>query len=166
MNAIRLAIWLGITVALSACGGSGTDENAPAALESSTKSPASKVVAIEATEIVPGLSMRRLRDGTGMAAEPGHTVFVHYTGWLYDQSAENHRGNKFDSSVDRGQPFSFPLGGGRVIRGWDEGVAGMKVGGKRVLVIPPEMGYGASGAGGAIPPNATLLFEVELLEIK
>ena len=100
------------------------------------------------------------------SAESGQTVHVHYTGWLYEPSQPENKGSKFDSSVDRGQPFSFPLGGGQVIRGWDEGVAGMKVGGKRVLVIPPEMGYGASGAGGVIPPNATLLFEVELLEIK
>jgi FKBP-type peptidyl-prolyl cis-trans isomerase FkpA len=112
------------------------------------------------------LQMTDTAVGDGATAESGQTVDVHYTGWLYDPSQPENKGTKFDSSVDRGQPFSFPLGGGRVIRGWDEGVAGMKVGGKRVLVIPPEMGYGASGAGSAIPPNATLLFEVELLEIK
>ncbi|MCE7527985.1 FKBP-type peptidyl-prolyl cis-trans isomerase [Polynucleobacter sp. IMCC 30228] len=104
--------------------------------------------------------------GTGADATSGSNVSVHYTGWLYDPSAPNNKGKKFDSSLDRGQPFSFPLGGGRVIRGWDEGVAGMKVGGKRTLIIPPEMGYGASGAGGVIPPNATLLFDVELLGVK
>jgi FKBP-type peptidyl-prolyl cis-trans isomerase FkpA len=97
--------------------------------------------------------------GTGAEAQAGKTVSVHYTGWLTD-------GTKFDSSKDRGQPFSFPLGAGRVIKGWDEGVAGMKVGGKRTLVIPPDLGYGARGAPGAIPPNATLKFEVELLEVK
>ena len=112
------------------------------------------------------LQMTDTAVGDGATAESGQTVYLHYTGWLYDPSQPDNKGSKFDSSVDRGQPFSFPLGGGRVIRGWDEGVAGMQVGGKRVLVIPPEMGYGASGAGGAIPPNATLLFEVELLEIK
>jgi FKBP-type peptidyl-prolyl cis-trans isomerase FkpA len=97
--------------------------------------------------------------GTGAEAQPGKTVSVHYTGWLLD-------GTKFDSSLDRNQPFQFPLGGGRVIKGWDEGVAGMKVGGKRTLVIPPNLGYGAQGAGGVIPANATLKFEVELLDVK
>jgi FKBP-type peptidyl-prolyl cis-trans isomerase FkpA len=96
--------------------------------------------------------------GTGAVAVAGKTVKVHYTGWLTD-------GKKFDSSVDHGQPLSFPLGGGRVIKGWDQGVAGMKVGGKRQLRIPPELGYGARGAGGAIPPNATLIFDVELLDV-
>ena len=97
--------------------------------------------------------------GTGTEAQAGKTVSVHYTGWLLD-------GTKFDSSRDRNQPFSFPLGRGQVIKGWDEGVAGMKVGGKRTLVIPPDLGYGARGAGGVIPPNATLKFEVELLDVK
>jgi len=107
-----------------------------------------------------------VKQGTGAEATPGKNVAVHYTGWLYDAAAPDHHGKKFDSSLDRGQPFTFPLGGGRVIRGWDEGVAGMKVGGKRTLVIPPEMGYGARGAGGVIPPNATLVFDVELLDVK
>jgi FKBP-type peptidyl-prolyl cis-trans isomerase FkpA len=103
--------------------------------------------------------------GSGAEAVSGQRVRVHYTGWLYDPTASNNRGKKFDSSKDRGQPFSFGLGGGEVIRGWDEGVKGMKVGGTRVLTIPPEMGYGARGAGGVIPPNATLVFEVELLAV-
>ncbi|MDO9092618.1 MAG: FKBP-type peptidyl-prolyl cis-trans isomerase [Rubrivivax sp.] len=103
--------------------------------------------------------------GSGAEAQVGQRVKVHYTGWLYDPTASNNRGKKFDSSKDRGQPFSFGLGGGEVIRGWDEGVQGMKVGGTRVLTIPPEMGYGARGAGGVIPPNATLVFEVELLGV-
>ena len=105
------------------------------------------------------------KQGTGVEATAGKTVIVHYTGWLYDPAAPDGHGAKFDSSVDRKEPFSFPLGAGKVIKGWDEGVAGMKVGGKRTLVIPPQMGYGARGAGGVIPPNATLVFDVELLDV-
>ncbi|MES9845237.1 MAG: FKBP-type peptidyl-prolyl cis-trans isomerase [Candidatus Sedimenticola sp. PURPLELP] len=105
-----------------------------------------------------GLKYEDLVEGDGEQAVAGNSVTVHYTGWLTD-------GSKFDSSLDRNDPFRFPLGGGRVIRGWDEGVQGMKVGGKRRLTIPPQLGYGAAGAGGVIPPNATLVFEVELLEV-
>ena len=104
--------------------------------------------------------------GTGAEAASGQQVTVHYTGWLYDPSQADNKGTKFDSSLDRKEPFSFRLGGGEVIRGWDEGVAGMKIGGQRTLTIPAEMGYGARGAGGVIPPNATLLFDVELLDVK
>jgi FKBP-type peptidyl-prolyl cis-trans isomerase len=104
--------------------------------------------------------------GSGAEASAGSDVSVHYTGWLHDPAATDLKGKKFDSSVDRGQAFEFPLGGGRVIKGWDEGVAGMKVGGKRTLIIPAEMGYGARGAGGVIPPNATLVFDVELLGVR
>ena len=100
--------------------------------------------------------------GDGVEATAGKQVDVHYTGWLYDEKATDHKGQKFDSSLDRGQLFSFPLGAGHVIKGWDQGVAVMKIGGKRTLIIPSEMGYGARGAGGVIPPNATLVFEVEL----
>ena len=107
-----------------------------------------------------------LRDGSGALAKSGMDATVHYTGWLFDENAPNQRGEKFDSSLDRGEPFTFLLGAGRVIRGWDEGVAGMRVGGKRVLMIPPEYGYGRKGAGGAIPPNASLVFEVELLDVR
>jgi len=112
------------------------------------------------------LQITDIVDGDGPTAEAGQNVVVHYTGWLYDPSQPDNKGEKFDSSVDRGEPFSFPLGAGRVIRGWDEGFAGMQIGGKRILVIPPDMGYGARGAGGAIPPNATLMFEVDLLDIQ
>lgn len=104
--------------------------------------------------------------GSGKEAIPGTNIQVHYTGWLYDPSKPNGHGNKFDSSVDRGEPFVFFLGGGQVIRGWDEGFAGMKIGGKRTLIIPSHMGYGANGAGNVIPPHATLVFDVELLGVQ
>lgn len=100
--------------------------------------------------------------GDGKEATAGNHVDVHYTGWLFDEKAPDHKGQKFDSSLDRGQLFSFPLGAGHVIKGWDQGVQGMKIGGKRTLIIPSEMGYGPRGAGGVIPPNATLVFDVEL----
>jgi len=108
---------------------------------------------------VSGLTYADVVVGTGREAAAGNLVTVHYTGWLTN-------GKKFDSSVDRSEPFCFPLGAGRVIKGWDEGVAGMKVGGKRKLTIPSQLGYGARGAGGVIPPNATLVFDVELLEVR
>jgi FKBP-type peptidyl-prolyl cis-trans isomerase len=105
--------------------------------------------------------------GMGDEAFPGMVVIVHYTGWLYDAAAADHHGRKFDSSRDRGQPLSFPLGSGRVIQGWEQGIPGMKVGGKRRLVIPPTLAYGSRGAGnGVIPPNATLIFDVELLAVE
>jgi FKBP-type peptidyl-prolyl cis-trans isomerase FkpA len=110
----------------------------------------------------PGLIIEDVVAGSGDEALAGKTVTVHYTGWLLEGGKQ---GKKFDSSRDRNDPFAFPLGGGRVIRGWDEGVAGMKTGGKRKLTIPPALGYGARGAGSVIPPHATLLFEVELLKV-
>jgi FKBP-type peptidyl-prolyl cis-trans isomerase FkpA len=110
-----------------------------------------------------GLQYEDTVAGTGDTARSGQHVSVHYTGWLHDASRPDGRGRKFDSSKNRGQPFAFGLGGGQVIGGWDEGVQGMQVGGTRVLLIPPQLGYGARGAGGVIPPNATLVFEVDLL---
>jgi len=110
-----------------------------------------------------GLKIADTKVGTGATPKPGQICVMHYTGWLYEGGA---KGKKFDSSVDRGQPFEFPIGRRQVISGWDEGVATMKVGGKRTLIIPPELGYGARGAGGVIPPNATLIFDVELLDVK
>jgi FKBP-type peptidyl-prolyl cis-trans isomerase FkpA len=112
------------------------------------------------------LQKQDVKVGDGAEARAGRVVRVHYTGWLYDANAPDKRGQKFDSSKDSKQPFDFTLGAQEVIPGWDEGVAGMKVGGTRILTIPPDMGYGARGAGGVIPPNATLVFEVELLEVK
>jgi FKBP-type peptidyl-prolyl cis-trans isomerase len=114
-------------------------------------------VPFQATDTTPG---------GGAEAVSGRRVVVHYTGWLYEAGAADKKGAKFDSSKDRNEPFEFSLGAGEVIRGWDEGVKGMKVGGKRTLTIPPDMGYGARGAGGVIPPNATLLFEVELIDVR
>ena len=119
-----------------------------------------------AGEEITELQITDIVNGDGATAEAGQDVIVHYTGWLYDPNQADNKGEKFDSSVDRGEPFSFPLGAGRVIRGWDEGFAGMQIGGKRILIIPPDMGYGARGAGDAIPPNATLMFEVDLLDIQ
>jgi peptidylprolyl isomerase len=110
-----------------------------------------------------GLQITDTVEGTGATPKTGQTCVMHYTGWLYTNGI---KGKKFDSSVDRNEPFEFPIGRGRVIKGWDEGVATMKVGGKRTLIIPPALGYGASGAGGVIPPNAVLMFDVELLGVK
>jgi len=110
-----------------------------------------------------GLQITDTKVGTGASPKTGQTCVMHYTGWLYENGA---KGKKFDSSVDRGEPFEFPIGMKRVIAGWDEGVASMRVGGKRTLIIPPALGYGARGAGGVIPPNATLIFDVELLDVK
>jgi FKBP-type peptidyl-prolyl cis-trans isomerase len=117
------------------------------------------------TTTASGLQYEDTVPGSGEIARSGQHVTVHYTGWLHEPGAPQGRGRKFDSSKDRGDPFDFPLGGGRVIKGWDEGVQGMQVGGTRVLTVPPELGYGARGAGGVIPANATLVFEVELLGI-
>lgn len=115
------------------------------------------------TKTESGLQYRDIKEGTGEKPKKGQTCVMHYTGWLWENGA---KGKKFDSSVDRGEPFDFPIGTGRVIKGWDEGVLSMKVGGKRELLIPPNLGYGSRGAGRIIPPNATLLFEVELLKIQ
>jgi peptidylprolyl isomerase len=110
-----------------------------------------------------GLQIIDTKEGTGASPKPGQTCVMHYTGWLYENGQ---KGKKFDSSVDRNEPFEFPIGQRKVIAGWDEGVSTMKVGGKRTLIIPPNLGYGARGAGGVIPPNATLIFDVELLAVK
>ena len=119
-----------------------------------------------AATAVTKLIIKDLKVGDGKEAVAGKTVDVHYTGWLYSATAPSNKGAKFDSSLDRGAHFSFPLGGGRVIKGWDQGVAGMKVGGQRTLIIPADLGYGARGAGSVIPPNATLIFDVELFGVR
>ena len=136
-----------------------------ALLSSLLASSALAALATPAAAQPKALTMIDHKIGDGAEAVAGKTVSVHYTGWLFDPAAPDNKGKKFDSSRDRGQPLSFPLGAGRVIQGWDQGFAGMKVGGQRTLIIPPELGYGARGAGGVIPPNATLIFDVELMGV-
>ena len=149
---VSLALLLSASVFMAAC----SDKTASSSNETKTIASAP----------MSGLTKNDVTVGAGAEAVAGKQVFVHYTGWLYDENAADKKGTQFDSSRTRGKPFDFPLGGGRVIKGWDEGVVGMKVGGQRTLIIAPEYGYGASGAGGVIPPNATLLFDVELLDVK
>ena len=148
-STIRLNIFLPVlaSACLFGCSGAEMEEDAVTTTES-------------------GLIIRTTQTGSGAEAAPGNNVSVHYTGWLYEPESEGGRGEQFDSSLDRGRPFEFQLGAGRVIAGWDQGVEGMLVGEKRELTIPPELGYGSRGAGGVIPPNATLLFEVELLGVE
>jgi len=148
-----LTTLLAVLAAFPACGGSDTEPSTTSST-SSTGDGMSSITTLQVTDV---------KVGTGADATNGKNVTVHYTGWLYRESAPDKKGTKFDSSVDRNQPFSFVLGAGQVIRGWDQGVAGMKVGGQRTLVIPPSLGYGSTGAGGVIPPNATLVFDVELI---
>jgi peptidylprolyl isomerase len=137
--------------------------SAPAQTTKAPKKPAPTVKASEMITTASGLQYTDTHAGTGASPAKGQKCVMHYTGWL---SENGQKGKKFDSSVDAGQPFTFMIGVGRVIKGWDEGVASMKKGGKRTLTIPPELGYGARGAGGVIPPNATLIFDVELLDIQ
>jgi len=166
---MNVKIYLIVTLfVLAACGKPEPETVQPPAEPAAGVEPpeVSEAVADTATnQITDGLSARILREGEGEPAEAGQIAVVHYTGWLYDEAAENNRGDKFDSSVDRKQPFSFMLGGGRVIKGWDQGVVGMKMGERRELTIAPEMGYGDRGAGNVIPPGSTLVFEIELLEL-
>lgn len=151
---------LTLTLALAAC--DRAKEAAPAAAPADT-TPAAPAAPAAAAAAVPMQKIDTLA-GTGKDAVAGKTVVVNYTGWLYEPNAPLHHGAQFDTSIGR-EPFSFPLGGGQVIKGWDEGVQGMKVGGKRTLIIPASMGYGDGGAG-PIPPNATLIFDVELLDVR
>ena len=125
-----------------------------------------KKAAVAVSKPITELVKTDVKLGVGMTATVGSNVSVHYTGWLYDAAAADHHGKKFDSSRDRGTPFEFQLGAGRVIKGWELGVEGMKIGGDRTLIIPASLGYGANGAGGVIPPNATLVFDVELLRVR
>lgn len=158
-NTFMLQSYLGMTAVAWVIGPmalAGEQPSAPPVATSSSKMGAK----------VTDLQKIDTKVGGGAEATKGVPVVVHYTGWIYDPDATDHKGAKFDSSRDRQVPFGFFLGEGRVIRGWDEGVPGMKVGGQRTLIIPPDMAYGSRGAGGVIPPNATLIFDVELLEVK
>lgn len=166
MKSFRQIVWLGIGMVLTACGNSGTGGDVTESSGTTPEASVSAEAVIEAVEIMPGLSMRLLREGTGAVAQPEQIAVVHYTGWLFDEAAESNRGNKFDSSLDRGVHFEFPLGTGRVIRGWDEGVKGMKIGEIRELTIAPELAYGNRQVGNLIPPGSTLIFEVELADLK
>lgn len=142
MKKILLSLSVVLSIVLSACGGGGSSSSEPTQLQ--------------VTDTLVG---------TGVTAAAGNTITVHYTGWLYDEKASQYRGKQFDSSVGK-TPFTFKLGIGQVIAGWDQGVVGMKVGGKRTLIIPSALGYGSTGAGSAIPPNASLVFDVELLSVQ
>lgn len=152
MRSSYFPIMIALTAALALVGAFLPSNHAIAQTQGSSMTTTSSGLQFEDTVV-----------GTGAAPQTGQTCVMHYTGWLYQ---DGKKGAKFDSSLDRGKPFEFPLGMGRVIKGWDEGVASMKIGGKRTLIIPPALGYGARGAGGVIPPNATLMFDVELLGVK
>ncbi len=157
-----------LATAVAACGQQSEPVSDAATDNATTEEQAvteSETNETESFEITAGLSAKILKNGYGRAAEAGDMVDVHYTGWLFDEAAADNRGDKFDSSVDRGELFSFPLGAGRVIQGWDQGVVGMLIGEKRELTIAPAMGYGDRGAGNVIPPGATLIFEVELFSL-
>jgi FKBP-type peptidyl-prolyl cis-trans isomerase len=149
INHTLLTVVLGAGLMIAACGNGDASQQGASGVTNSTT--------LQKTDV---------KVGTGTEAAKGKQVSVHYTGWLYDATAPNHHGAKFDSSRDRNEPFKFGLGAGQVIQGWDQGVEGMKIGGQRTLVIPPSLGYGSRGAGGVIPPNATLVFDVELLDVK
>ena len=132
----------------------------------STTANAEKTAAKKEADNITKLIKTDKKPGKGATATKGREVAVHYTGWLYDKAAKDNKGKKFDSSLDRGKPIEFPLGAGMVIDGWEQGIEGMKVGGRRTLIIPPHLGYGSQGAPGAIPPNATLIFDVELMGVR
>jgi FKBP-type peptidyl-prolyl cis-trans isomerase FkpA len=163
-----LATCVGLLSASIACGSGGTTNgssgNTGAAASAGSSSPSTG--GGNGVSNITSLQVTDAKVGTGTEATTGKTVSVHYTGWLYNEGASDHHGAKFDSSRDRNEPFEFPLGAGQVIKGWDQGVSGMKVGGQRTIVIPPALGYGSAGAGGVIPPNATLVFDVELLGVR
>lgn len=154
----------GMLAALGLTGCSSSGETALAQASPPPAQPAPQTPQAGQTVTLPsGLQITDSRIGSGKTAGPGYIAVVHYTGWLYENGA---KGKQFDTSVGRGQPFEFTPGEGRVIKGWEQGVSGMKVGGKRTLIVPPDLGYGARGAGRSIPPNATLIFDIELIGVK
>ncbi|MEZ5899450.1 MAG: FKBP-type peptidyl-prolyl cis-trans isomerase [Hyphomicrobium sp.] len=167
MRTITIPAALFAAISLGACDGQKSEPSASDAAsshaEQASQPQSTGIDMSNAKTTASGLQIIDTQEGTGDAPKTGQTCVMHYTGWLYKDGA---KGAKFDSSVDRGKPFAFTIGVGQVIKGWDEGVASMKVGGKRTLIIPPQLGYGARGAGGVIPPNATLIFDVELLDLK
>ena len=163
MNQTMIALTVACALTMTACG--NTDDTTPEPQAEASDAMETEMTTGAGLEIVPGLTMTIVQAGDGQVAEAGQIAQVHYTGWLHDPAAPDGRGAKFDSSVDRGQPFEFPLGGGRVIQGWDKGVAGMKIGEKRELIIAPELAYGDRQVGDLIPPGSTLLFDVELLGV-
>lgn len=152
-----------VAFVVGACGAKESDGSAAEPAAADTEASAEAGAAAMARAAVDEIE---LSEGSGEAVQAGQTAVVHYTGWLYDVGAPDNQGKKFDSSLDRNEPFAFRLGAGEVIAGWDQGVAGMQVGGKRRLIIPPELGYGERGAGADIPPGATLVFDIELVEIR
>lgn len=168
MKALKCASLISIAVLVAACGGPEpeTRESKSADPQVAPQPEVQEMATGQSVEIVPGLDHKIVTAGHGDVAQAGQIAVVHYTGWLYDEEAAGNRGDKFDSSVDRGQHFEFPIGAGRVIQGWDRGVAGMRVGEVRELTIAPELAYGSRGAGDVIPPGATLVFEVELAALK
>lgn len=168
MTTVRHGLLLTCFLIAAGCGGGAPDtqDNSGTAAAPAADTGGASMSDAEWEQIVPGLQARTLVDGSGSTAAPGQVAVVHYTGWLHDPAAADGRGSKFDSSVDRDQTFEFPLGAGRVIAGWDQGVAGMQVGEKRELLIAPEMAYGDRQVGNLIPPGSTLLFEVELIDVR
>ncbi|HWJ95409.1 MAG TPA: FKBP-type peptidyl-prolyl cis-trans isomerase [Telluria sp.] len=167
---IRRSVFIAMLLAAAGASAQDTRQAAQAGAAASAQSTAEQAAAQQAAPAEAPAPKVEIIDnvvGKGKEAVPGKTVVVHYTGWFYKPVAPKQRGRKFDSSLDRGQPLDFPLGAGRVIKGWDQGVAGMKVGGKRTLIIPSDLAYGKRGAGGGvIPPDSDLIFDVELLDVK
>jgi len=163
MKRTQVAAVIAAGLVLAAC---AKEQEETAVVEEAPACEAQTVTDVQVVEIAPGLTGKTFSTGCGEAAAPGHFVIVHYTGWLLDTEAENNRGNKFDSSRDRDDPFRFSLGAGRVIKGWDEGVVGMTIGEVRELTIAPKMAYGDRKDIGVIPPGSTLVFKVELLGLE